>query len=92
MDVKQAVNVAREYLADLFSEEGLMDVGLEEVVFNDAAQEWRITMGFSRPWDRKTILAAINDARPTRSYKVLRIDDETGVVSSITDRLLAASL
>ena len=48
MNVKQAVEVARKYVEDLFSEEQIMDVALEEI---DAEEEgfWRITIGFSRP-------------------------------------------
>ena len=31
MDVKQAVRVAKGYVLDLFRDEGVMDIGLEEV-------------------------------------------------------------
>ena len=52
MDVKEAVRTAKEYLAELFAEETITDVGLEEVVFDDASNEWNITIGFSRPWSQ----------------------------------------
>ena len=38
MDVKEAVRTAKEYLAEIFADEGIANVGLEEVVFNDAAK------------------------------------------------------
>ena len=88
MDVKQAARTAREYLSELYSEEQVTDIGLEEVVFDDVSKEWRITIGFSRPWNRRNALRGLSEAR---SYKVVCIDDWTRKVTSLKDRLLAAS-
>ena len=93
MHVKQAVRTAKEYVADLFIDEELVNVGLEEVEFDHASNRWIITIGFSRPWDRagKTIqrenfFSTRNEAPPReRSYKVLRINDESGQVESLKD-------
>ena len=87
MDVKEAVRTAREYLEDLYDEENIKDIGLEEVVFNNESENWNITIGFSRPWDtRNTVVAALH---LRRSYKVVKIDNSTGRVESLTDRVLA---
>ncbi|MCY4593979.1 MAG: hypothetical protein OXC19_04185 [Bryobacterales bacterium] len=87
MDVREAVKTAKQYLSDLFSDEELFNVGLEEVDFDGVA--WRITLGFSRSWDRKgPLIVAIAESRAERSYKVLRIIDETGTVESLKDRIL----
>ena len=98
MDVKEAVTAAREYLADLYLSEQVSNVGLEEVVFDDDSNEWRITIGFSRPWDQETpaqnaftALASPRPSRPERSYKVVCIDDLSEEVTALKDRLLAAS-
>ena len=88
MEVKEAAQTAREYLANLFAEEEITNVGLEEVVFDDVSNEWRITIGFSRPWNRQNALRRLSEAR---SYKVVCINDESGNVTSLKDRLLAAS-
>lgn len=89
MDVREAVQTAKQYLGDLFSDEELLNVGLEEVDFDGVA--WRITLGFSRSWDQKgPLVAALAERRLARSYKVLRIIDETGVVESLKDRILQA--
>ena len=91
MDVKEAVGTAKAYVAELFAGEQITNVGLEEVEFDDMTNGWRITIGFSRPWDQKNALtAALGEGRPARSYKVLRVDDKTGRVDSLTDRLLNA--
>ena len=58
MDAKQAVSRARAYLVELFDDEGIEQVGLEEVDFDGTSNEWRITLGFSLPWDRRANLEA----------------------------------
>ena len=66
-----------------------MNLGLEEAEFERMSNTWKITVGFSRPWDRKNVLtAAIGDVRAERSYKVMRINSESGDVVSLKDRLL----
>ncbi len=92
MDVKAAVRTAKEYLVDLFQDENIMNVGLEEVVFEEMSDVWKITIGFSRPWELKgPVVAAFVDARHARSYKVLSLNDASGRVESLTDRVLKAS-
>ena len=92
MDVRQAARTAKEYIIDLFDDEQVTNVGLEEVVFDDMSNNWKITIGFSRPWDQKNpLVIAVADPRSARSYKVIRIDDNDGHVVSLTDRVLPAS-
>lgn len=89
MNVKEAVKVAKEYVLDLFAEEEINNLGLEEVEFSEGEQIWSVTVGFSRPWElpNNTILAAL--AKPSdRSYKIVRIDDKAGQVKSVKNRAL----
>ena len=89
MDVIEAARTAKNYLVSLFDDEEIMNVGLEEVVFEEMSNRWRITIGFSRNWDQKGVLTtALDEGHPTRSYKVLCIDDVDGQVKSLTDRVL----
>lgn len=85
MNVKDAVNTAKKYVVELFADEDLSNVGLEEVEFDDSTKVWKVTIGFSRPWDRVlTPMTAIAHGGPLpRSYKVVRIDDATGTVVSV---------
>ena len=53
MHVKDAARMAKTYLTDLFADEQIMNVGLEEIEFDGMTNVWRITIGFSRPWDQK---------------------------------------
>ena len=92
MEVKEAVQAAKQYVADLFTDENIANVGLEEVEFDHGANEWKITIGFSRPWDRRfgnTI--AVREQHPTRSYKVVRINAESRQTESIKDRFMVDS-
>ena len=90
MDAREAVHKAKKYLSDIYSDEELFNVGLEEVDFD--GMTWRITLGFSRSWDRNSSpIPALGGSRLARSYKVLRIDGETGEVRSLKDRILQKS-
>ena len=91
MDVKEAVRTAKGYLVDLFEDEQITNVGLEEVVFDETSAVWKITIGFSRAWDLKGPLSvAMAGASPDRSYKVLSINNNTGEVEALKDRVLWA--
>ena len=92
MDVKEAVRTAKAYLVDLFEDEQITNVGLEEVLFDEETAVWRITIGFSRSWDLKGPLSVtMAGASPDRSYKMLSISDATGKVESLRDRVLWAA-
>ena len=89
MDVKEAVVIAKSYLAELYSAEQITDVGLEEVEFDLDSDHWNVTLGFARPWERNALRTLARDPNVGRSYKVLRIDDASGRVESLKDRLMA---
>ena len=92
MDVKEAVVAAKGYLADLLSEEHVTNVGLEEIEFDRSGSAWHITLGFSRPWDYQRAGAWRAEPRPpSRSYKVLRVDDASGDVISVKEHSTAAA-
>ena len=93
MDVKDAVAAAKSYLTNLYAGEDITDVGLEEVEFDESSDQWSVTLGFARPWDRSALNRALSPTgrAAARAYKVLRIDDETGEVKSLKDRILTAA-
>jgi len=87
MDVKEAVGTAKKYIEELFAQEGITNLGLEEIELDEQAEEWRVTVGFSRPWDSVTGFASVAERiNPRRSYKVVRISDKTGAVVSVKNR------
>ena len=91
MDVKEAVRTAKSHIADIFEDEQITRVGLEEVEFDSVNAEWRVTIGFNRSWDANNPLttALTSQLYRNRSFKVVRIKDGSGQVSAIADRLLS---
>lgn len=93
MDVKQAVRLAKDYVGEVYDGEQISNVGLEEVEFNPVSHQWKITVGFSRLWDRENPTPIpISTIRRPRSYKVVVIGDSNGQVLSMKDRLMERSL
>ncbi len=100
---QEAVRTAKNYVAELFTDETITNVGLEEVVLDDTSNNWEVTIGFSRPWDYEKFRNPIAEAlanplaehsinRPAvRSYKLVYINDDNGHVVSLKDRVLTAS-
>lgn len=90
MNVKEAVKAAIQYVADVFETEHLDNIGLEEVVLNEAEDAWEVTVGFSRPWDypKAGLVTGLQPQNPKRQYKVIRIENEDGKVKSIKIREL----
>jgi hypothetical protein len=87
MEVKEAISLAKQYVRDVFSEETITNIGLEELEFDDDKDIWSITLGFSRPWQSQytaSALAAL--ASPRRDYKVVTISDKTKKVISVKNR------
>ena len=88
MEVKEAVQIAKQHIADVFEGEGIADVGLEEAVRAGphGESEWKITISFTRPWNRRGNLAAImRDQGTLRAHKTVVISDSDGAVLSLTE-------
>jgi hypothetical protein len=90
MDVKEAVALAKQSTRELFRDEQIVDLGLEEVEFDDSSGNWLIT--FSRPWVGMTNPNAIAAAfgagsQKRREYKIVRISDADKRMISIKNRL-----
>ncbi len=88
MNVKQAVQVAKDYVADMFGDEGITDVGLEEIEFESGGY-WQITIGFSRPWSRN--VGPVLGNLGSRTYKTIKVRDKDGNVLSIKDRSISTN-
>lgn len=89
MKVKEAVKLAVGHVVELFEQDHLTNIGLEEVSFDPGEKEWVVTVGFSRPWDypSQNALAALTSQQPPprRAFKIVRISDNSGEVVSITN-------
>lgn len=91
LTVKEAVRAAESWVRDLYPEDDIRHLRLEEVEFSDEGH-WRITLGWLEPAVRKNSLATAlqPDAHALpRVYKTLEVDAETGAVKSMKIREVA---
>ena len=93
IDVKEAVRTAANYLADLFAEEDISDIRLEEVELSEDNQTWNVTLSFLRKVRVRgapaEALSAGLGPQMDRDFKVLTVRAEDGVVTSVKIRQLA---
>lgn len=101
MLAKEAIVAAKGFLLDIFQDEKLSGVGLEEVQFDDESKMWKITLGFFRNWrpeddvpHTNASAAMIEIIRVQRArdrfYKVVSIDDRSGRMVSLVNRELVS--
>jgi hypothetical protein len=89
MDALEAVATAKKYLGEVFQEEQIMAVTLEETEY--LGDKWIVTLGFSRPWSTprtraQEVLENLGAATPLRrSEKTITLLDD-GTVISMKDR------
>jgi len=94
MEVKEAIAAAKKYINDVYADEQVTNLGLEEVEHIPGVGNWVITLSFSRPWNTPRTraqevlenLGAVSSLK--RSYKVITMADD-GTVLSMRDRAKA---
>ena len=97
MEVREATRTAREYISEVFADEDIDEVVLEEVDFDDQSDLWKITVSFLRPRGRMNKFEAAASGYPAgtatmrRSFKVVNIDDDSGNIVSLKHRVVAGA-
>lgn len=88
MDAKQATKLARDWLIEMLADEQVSNLGLEEVELDEEKGVWRITLGFSRPWNtqRNALASLTGEPASRRAYRVITVDDLRGNVVSMKKR------
>jgi hypothetical protein len=87
IDVKEAVQRAKQYLTELFSSEQPQFLRLEEVELSEDESTWRITLSFF-PGTAPGSLAAALGVQEKREYKTVAIRATDGQVQSVKIRQL----
>ena len=83
LDTQKAVKLAKQWLATQLSEEGIANIGLEEIRWVDDC--WEITLGFSRKWDFGGLPYATLGANP-RTYKIIKVRDSDESIIEMLNR------
>jgi hypothetical protein len=101
MEVKDAVKLAKKYVADIFADENIREIGLEETEYLENKDLWQITVGFRRPFSPNASeeSGASQFAEflkgpkvyEERWYKVVEIDNNSGKVNNMRDRILRSA-
>lgn len=86
MNNKEAVKIAYKYFRDAFINENIHNLALEEIEMSDDGF-WLITLGFD-PEKKRTPMDILPRYDTERKYKVLKINNDTGKVSSLKIRNL----
>lgn len=93
MELKDAVKTAKSIIIDLFADEDIDQVGLEEVVYSPTSETWKVTIGFRRPWTKRTtggLLSGGSSGVAARWYKQVELS-QGGELRAVTDRELSAA-
>jgi hypothetical protein len=87
IEVNDAIKKAKQWVRNIFEEEQISNLGLEEIKHEHDGR-WKITLGFSRPWDAINPYLSFGGAKlpPPRTLKVITIDDGTGEIISVENR------
>lgn len=86
IDVKQAVQAARDFAVALFEPEQLSGLGLEAIEKTEDGKHWLVTLGFHRaaPRHRRRPRSPLEQVlpapEPEREYKVFKVDAGSGEV------------
>jgi hypothetical protein len=96
VDRLEAVKTAKQYISDLYSSEGTTKTRLQELNFDRANASWLITIGFAYLIGDSGASTGLGSSLTKavygdRLYKLVRVDDQTGEVIGMTDRLLDPS-
>ena len=96
MNMREAVAAAKFHLAQLFQDENITNVGLEEIEYDEMRGQWRVTISFSRNWqpsqeDGKLSAAIARAALDRqRAHKVVTINNGDGQIVSVKNREMVA--
>jgi hypothetical protein len=77
--VKTAVSNAMDFVFDLYADERIEDILVEEVEFSELANQWLITIGFTITKVKDNSSSLILPEREiARKYKIVYIDAQSG--------------
>lgn len=91
MERVEAVHAAKRYAKEIFGDEGISRIRLEEINYDADSDEWQITVGFSYQSSTSGLETTlrVDTVYGNRQYKVVRVRDRDGEFAGLTDRMLA---
>jgi outer membrane receptor for monomeric catechols len=93
VDMKKAVAIAKAFVRDLFSDEKIEVIELDEADFGGQSGDWLITVSVQKALDPKQHSAlSVALQRVARERKTIRINPDSGQVLSVTNFKPVAAL
>ena len=98
MQPKQAIQKAKDIVAEMFADENPLNIGLEEIEYDDRDDVWKVTVGFDRLRSDlvrlSNVTAELTGAQPKlalfkREYKVVSINAQDAAMVSIKNHDMA---
>ena len=90
VDVKQAVRSAESYARELFGDDGLPHLRVEEVQLSEDGRRWNVTLGWAETAVRHPGLVLNGSMQKLpRVYKLFEVDVENGQVHAMKIRDVA---
>jgi hypothetical protein len=89
MQIAEAVAEAKKFLSEVFAEQDISGLRLEEIEFDEAKRQWNITISFLRGGADSTASFLQEMISRQRVYKVITISDESGRMISIKSHATA---
>lgn len=98
MQPKEAIQKAKDIVADMFADENPLNIGLEEIEYDDRDNVWLVTVGFDRVRSDlarlSSVTAELTGVQPKlalfrREYKIVSIQDKDASMVSIKNHEMA---
>lgn len=89
ISVKEAVNTAIKFVVEMFSQENLMGLRLEEIELSEDGLWWYLTLSFVRGTSPGAIASAMSGGSTNREYREVHVSATSGEVRSVKIRQLA---
>jgi hypothetical protein len=89
IEVKQAIQIAQDYIKELYHTDEVRDLSLEEVEIAEDNKFWLVTLAFTKQMMQPlNPMEAMTGPKFARFYKELKIDTESGQVRSMKNKKL----
>ena len=93
MDDRQAIAAAKAFVGDVYAEEGIGALRIEEFEHSSSAGSWVVTLSFARTWDaprtraQEVLEKLVAETPVQRFFKVVTIADDVTIMS-LKDRVV----
>jgi hypothetical protein len=89
IEVKDAVKIAQDYIRELYTQDEIRDLALEEVEISEDNKFWIVTIGFTKQMSQPlNPMEAMSGPKFSRFQKELKIDAESSLVRSMKNKKL----